>query len=76
MESITITVDNEEKAKMLSELLQALDFVKDVELNRANQPQISEENGEMADFFSLAGLWQERQININDIRQQAWPKRQ
>ncbi len=76
MESITITVKNEEKARMLSELLQALDFVTEVKLNRTGQPQASEENGEKADFFALAGIWQGRQIELEDIRRQAWPRQQ
>ena len=76
MESITITVKNEEKARMLSELLQALDFVTEVKLNWISQPQTSEENGEKSDFFALAGIWQDRQIELKDIRQQAWPRQQ
>ncbi|MCL4266571.1 MAG: hypothetical protein KJ069_25475 [Anaerolineae bacterium] len=63
MESITITVKNEEKARMLSELLQALDFVTEVKLNRIGQPQASEENGEKAVFL----LWLEsgRVVKLN-----------
>lgn len=69
-------VKNEEKARMLSELLQALDFVTEVKFNQIGQLPASEENGEKADFFALAGIWEDRQIELEDIRRQAWPRQQ
>ena len=75
MESITVTVDNQEKARMLSELLKALDFVNEVKLNRTSQQPTDEEKDGDTDFFALAGLWKDRQVDIETIRRQAWPER-
>ncbi len=34
--------------------------------------QLKSESQEEKDFFSLAGLWENRNITIESIRQQAW----
>ncbi|HEX9922673.1 MAG TPA: hypothetical protein VGD99_08415 [Anaerolineae bacterium] len=70
MEQILITVKDKEKAKVLLELLAALDFVDSV--NASSSEEMTE--GESADFFALAGLWEGRDITLETIRQQAWPR--
>lgn len=70
MEQLKIRVKNSEKAKMLSEFLSALDFVSSVEIIE-EQTKNSEET---EDFFSLAGLWKNRSITTQSIRQAAWPE--
>ena len=75
MESITVTVDDKDKARMLSELLKSLDFVSEVKFNRAARQTRDEAVDTDADFFALAGLWKNRLVNIKTIRQQAWPER-
>ncbi|MCI5218287.1 MAG: hypothetical protein D3914_03625 [Candidatus Electrothrix sp. LOE2] len=72
MEKIVIQVENKEKAKMLLDLLAALDFVDSVQTEQA------EKFGQdaPADFFELAGIWQDRDISQESIRKEAWPRRQ
>jgi hypothetical protein len=53
---------------MLSKLLTALDFVNSVEIQEQNQTKIDNEQ----DFFALAGLWDNRTITAETIRQKAW----
>ena len=72
MEQIVIRVQDKEKAKMLLELLTALDFVDSVQ---ANQTETVEQDTQ-DDFFSLAGIWQDRDITQESIRKEAWPRRQ
>ena len=71
MEQLIIRVADQEKAKMLSEILAALDFVNSVEIIK-EQAATSEEK---EDFFSLAGLWEDRNVTAQSIRQKAWPER-
>jgi hypothetical protein len=68
MEQITILVQNKKKASFLVELLKMLDFVELVEVS-----EIDKTNGD-GDFFSLAGLWADRDITVEDLRQKAWPR--
>ena len=75
MEQILIQVKNKEKAKILLELLKALDFVEFVKTDDAEETGMSAEI-ETADFFSLAGLWEGRDITLESIRQQTWPRQQ
>lgn len=36
------------------------------------QQESQTENLEQENFFSLAGIWENRDINLEEIRQQAW----
>lgn len=77
MEQILIRVKNKEKAKMLLELLSALDFVDLVRTSSEGEAKMPEASQEApTDFFSLAGLWEGRDVNLESIRQKAWPKQQ
>ncbi len=75
MEKIIIQVQNKKKAKMLSELLAFLDFITSIktseDLADSQQMSLVSKN----DFFSFAGLWADRDISIDNIRQKAWPKK-
>lgn len=53
---------------MLSKILSALDFVNSVEVIE-DKTTIS--NNEQ-DFFALAGLWENRNVTTESIRQKAW----
>jgi hypothetical protein len=67
MEQLIVNIANPEKAQMLSEFLRALDFVNSVEI-REEKLNISQEE----DFFELAGLWENRDLTTESIRQEAW----
>jgi hypothetical protein len=75
MEQIIIQVRSKKKAKILLELLAALDFVESVEMSETEEVKVSStEPEESSDFFSLAGLWQDRSISLESLRQKAWPR--
>lgn len=97
MEQIVVQVRDKDKAKILLELLSALDFVDFVKVKtnldfvdfvkiktdyREADVSIEDEmpqtnpiaaNADDA-FFAMAGLWAGRDITIEAIRQQAWPR--
>lgn len=80
MEQITILVENKEKVTLLSTLLKALDFVKsvkvdtvEVDVNDAPAQEVYENDAD-TDFFSVAGIWKNRDIDLATIRKQAWPR--
>lgn len=65
---LIVRVSDKGKAEMLTKILTSLDFVNSVEIVE-DQPTISDEE---PDFFSLAGLWENRDISTESIRQEAW----
>jgi hypothetical protein len=73
VEQIIIRVKSKEKAIMLSELLASLDFVESV-----NSGSETEKNGSesISDFFTIAGIWEGRNISLESIRHKAWPRQQ
>lgn len=73
MEQITIQVKNKQKARALIKFLKALDFIEDVtasEISLTEPSKVSEK-----DFFAMAGVWAERDVTLDSIRQKAWPTR-
>lgn len=70
MEQIIIQVSNKEKASLLFKLLRSLDFVEAIETSQeTHQPETTDD-----EFFALAGIWADRQIDQASLRQQAWPR--
>lgn len=67
MEQIVVRVRDKEKAKMLLDLLTALDFVDSVQAGRTE----TVEQDTQDDFFSLAGIWQDRDITQESIRKES-----
>ncbi|MBF0240470.1 MAG: hypothetical protein HQM12_22435 [SAR324 cluster bacterium] len=74
MEKITIQVEDSEKAKLLLTLLKSLDFVSfvDSRSNEKYEKDISAKDS--TDFFDYAGIWKNREISIDLIRRDAWPR--
>jgi hypothetical protein len=76
MEQITIRIKEKKKARRLIDLLKILDFIDSIE---ADETIIAGEEAtfqqEEDDFFTLAGLWQGRDISQEMIRKRAWPGR-
>jgi hypothetical protein len=68
MEQLIIKVADKEKAQMLLAIISALDFVNSVEVIE-DKTIISDDE---EDFFSLAGLWENRNITTESIRKEAW----
>jgi hypothetical protein len=74
MEQITIRVKDKQKARVLKDFLQTLDFVETI----ASQDRpIARKNrqGNSAAFFTMAGIWAKRDISLETIRKKAWPPR-
>ena len=69
MEQIVIQVQDKQKARLLSELLQSLDFVETVTTAHQESGDVETED----EFFALAGIWEDRQIDLDSLRQKAWP---
>jgi hypothetical protein len=60
---------------MLLELLTALDFVDSVKASETEEAEVGPTaREEPLDFFSLAGLWKDRAISLELLRQKAWPR--
>jgi len=75
MEQIVVQVSDKQKAKVLFELLTALDFVDSVKTSQTEEVQEDvTDQEEKLDFFSVAGLWQDRDVTLESIRQKAWPR--
>ena len=73
MEQITIQIKNKQKAQALITFLKSLDFID--ELKTQNSALQSKTKMSDADFFTLAGIWSGRDINLEPIRLKAWPPR-
>lgn len=65
---LIVRVANKDNAEMLTKILTSLDFVNSVEIVEQKPTTSNEEQ----DFFSLAGLWENRDITTESIRQEAW----
>ncbi len=75
MEQIVVQVKDKEKARVLLEILTALDFVTSVETCETEEVEVDSTAQEgPLDFFSLAGLWKDRDVSLESIRQKAWPR--
>lgn len=79
MTQIVIQVTDTTKAQLLSELLRAMDFVTqvDVQVDNSETTAVTPPTttiDETADFSALFGIWAERDIDIDTIRQNAWPR--
>ncbi len=75
MEQIVIHVQDKEKARLLFEMLSALDFVDFIDTKSEEQTEANQHGRqETTDFFKLAGLWENREINLEMIREKAWPR--
>ena len=73
MTQFIVETHDEKKTKLLLQLLRQLDFVDSVKKVRQVESEHIDEANDNNDFFALAGIWSDREISIDTIRQQAWP---
>lgn len=74
MNEITIQINDRYKMSALLNFLETLDFVENI--RSAEFPiAVDKKTNKEEDFFALAGLWADREITLNSIRQKAWPQR-
>jgi hypothetical protein len=74
MEQITIRIKDKKKARSLVDFLKTLDFVEKVSSSNVTDLEDTQKAPE-EDFFAHAGLWSERDISLQSIREKAWPYR-
>ncbi len=72
MVQMIIQIEDKEKLKSRSELLTALNVVHS--LDTTPQNRVPETQVESSDFFSMAGLWEGREVTLTSIRQKAWTR--
>jgi len=68
MEKITLTIKDSKKKGFFLELLKQFDFIE-------VQKGIEKKTGQY-DFFASAGLWRNRDITANQLRERAWKRSQ
>jgi len=76
MEQIIIRVKDKTKSKMLIEILRTMNFVDIVSAESDVETRAEKNVQAEKDFFTLAGLWEGRNINLEAIRKKAWPRLQ
>jgi GMP synthase PP-ATPase subunit len=67
MEEITLKIKDKSKVKFLKQLLKQLDFV---EMKKEKKEIKSDHN-----IFDSAGLWEGRNINARQLRDEAWNRK-
>lgn len=64
--TLTVTVKDDNKLNFLLELLRQFDFV---EIQK-----VPEKRSDQYDFYRSAGLWKNRKIDAQQLRDQAWKR--
>jgi hypothetical protein len=66
MGKIILTIKDERKKNFFLELLKQFDFIE--------VQQTTEKKADDYNFFASAGLWKDRKISANELREQAWKR--
>ena len=75
MEQIVIQTNDKKKAQALMNFLKALDFIENVTASELSTAKSKSKTASEQDFFSMAGLWADRDVTLESIRKKAWPTR-
>ena len=67
---LVVQIHDHDKAVKLLEFLRAFDFVKIIHTDTTDEKIIQHEK--TVDFFSYAGLWANREMTVDTLRQQEW----
>ncbi len=69
---LNITIKDEDKVAIVLNLLRELPFVEvEIDGEQAVQQDADRKNGSLADLF---GIWENRNISLEDIRKKAWDR--
>ena len=68
MEKITLTIKDDNKLKFFLELLKQFDFI---EIQKSSSKR---KKATKHDLFASAGIWKDRNINAQEIREKAWQR--
>ena len=69
MGTITVKIKNRKKLQHFLDLINDLDYV-EVLPEKSNHKKLKE-----ADLFSIVGMWEGRDISLQDIRDKAWRRK-
>jgi hypothetical protein len=71
MSVVVLNIKNEVKGKFLLDFLKQIEFV-EIEEEQSN---IEDKSSDKESFRDLFGIWKNRDITIETIRQKAWKER-
>jgi len=66
MEQLILNIKDSSKLSFLIQLFRQLDFVEVIKVKKKNLVTSKH------DFFSSAGLWENRKINKKELREKSW----
>ena len=69
---LVVRITDQSKARKFLEFLSALDFVTVLQTTERDDEKRQDGAEKTEDFFSYAGLWANRDITSDSLRQQAW----
>ena len=69
---LVVQIHDQFKARKFIEFLSALDFVTVIRTDESKKEEQEEGTTGADDFFSYAGLWANRDMTCDSLRQQAW----
>jgi len=72
MEIVTLKIKNKSKFRHFLDFIKDLDYVEVLKKETFSGKKITSSDD---DFFALAGMWENRNINANELRSDAWQKR-
>jgi hypothetical protein len=70
MEKLTITIKDDSKLRQVLNFLNKLDFV---EVHR--DISSSKSKAKKHDIFGSAGMWKNREVDANQLREDAWKRK-
>lgn len=73
MERVIVEINDKSKVQMFVEMLSSMDFVQSV--TTVQKKSVRKQTDTSSDFFALAGIWADRDVDIDSIRSKAWPRR-
>jgi hypothetical protein len=68
MDKILINIKDKSKAHIVVDLLKELSFIEFRELGKENRIR------KASDFRELYGIWKDREVTLDDLRQKAWQR--
>ncbi len=69
MSKILIDIKDKSKENIVVSLLRELSFIEFKEFRKTNK------TGKTSDFRKLFGIWKDRKVKFDDLRQKAWQRK-
>jgi len=69
MDKILINIKDRSKAHIVVDLLKELSFIEFKELGKTDK------TGKASDFRELYGIWKDREVSLDALRQKAWQRK-